>query len=469
MSGRLLVSVDPGMVRAVRMAGGRAQAFRCLSRASPSLVGEVRSGRVTRVVPALDAAFVDCGLERDAFLAGADAPGAAGPIAARVREGEALAVQATSDPRPGKGARVSARVRLAGRLAMWRPDGAGVSVSRRIAGRAARARLRAAAARRFADRPDTPPGGVDIRAAASDADIAADLDCLARAAAALERADGPPPRVLLPAPDPVERALRDLAAPGVEEIVIDDGAALAAARRWAERCAPGLAARLARHSGPAPLFEAEGAAEDVALLAEARVPLANGGALTIQRTEALCAIDVDSAGFTGRGALALNLAAAEEAARQLRLRDIGGLAAVDFVGVSGPGDAAAVEAALRAAAAADDAPVRVAPMSPFGVVELTRRRAGAAPDEVAGESCPCCGGAGRRKAAFAIACEVVRACLAEAAARPGRRLAVRAAPDVLAALDGPLRAAVAAACEAEFRPDPARARETFEVFAGAAR
>ena len=468
MSERLLVSVDPGMVRAVRMAGGKAQAFRCLSRARPSLVGEVRSGRVTRVVPALDAAFVDCGLERDAFLAGADAPGAAGPVAARVREGEALAVQATSDPRPGKGARVSARIRLAGRLAMWRPDGAGVSVSRRIAGRAAQARLRAAA-RRFADRPDTPSGGVDIRAAASDADIAADLDCLARAAAVLERADGPPPRVLLPAPDPVERALRDLAAPGVEEIVIDDSAALAAARRWAERCAPGLATRLARHSGPAPLFEAEGAAEDVALLAEARVPLANGGALTIQRTEALCAIDVDSAGFTGRGALALNLAAAEEAARQLRLRDIGGLAAVDFVGVSGPGDAAAVEAALRAAAAADDAPVRVAPMSPFGVVELTRRRAGAAPDEVAGESCPCCGGAGRRKAAFAIACEVVRACLAEAAARPGRRLAVRAAPDVLAALDGPLRAAVAAACEAEFRSDPARARETFEVFAGAAR
>ena len=470
MTARLLISVDPGLLRAVRADGGRADGYRCARRDGPSLVGNVWLGRVTRVVPALDAAFVACGLERDGFLAARDAPGSAGPLAGRCREGEALAVQAVADPAPGKGARLSAHPRLAGRYAIYRPDSPGVAVSRRVTGLAARDRLARAAARALEGRP----GGAIVRAAAlevGDSELAADLDSLAAAADSIARAAAAAsaPALLRREIGPVERLLRDFADAPLAAVAIDDGAVFRQAARYAERAAPDLAGRIERYAGRAPLFDAEGVADDVEALSETRVPLAGGGALSIERTEGMWTVDVDSADATaraaGRGALRLNLAAAEEVARQLRLRDMAGLVAVDFAGMAGAKDANAVVRALRAAAARDSAAVRVAPMSPFGVVELSRRRAAAPPAEMLAEPCPACGGSGRRKTAFAVACEVVRACLTEAAARPGRRLEVRAAPAVIEALEGPLRGAVEAACAAVWHADAGAAHDRFEVFA----
>lgn len=468
MSERLLISVDPGMIRVARTIDGRAHFYRCLRRDQPSLVGNVYLGRVVRVVPPLNAAFVDCGLARDGFLSGDDAPGEAGRIENRCHEGEALAVQVVRDPVAGKGARVSAHLGLAGRFLVYRPGGHGVMLSRRIADEDTRDRLSAAAMRMLRSQP----GGVIVRTAAATAaatDVEADLDYLIDAAAAIEdtRAGTAVPSLLRREIGPVERVLRDFADDALASIVIDDGGGGSCAVRYAERFAPGLAERLARHAGPTPLFDAEGIAEDIESLLDRRVPLANGGALTIERTEAMCTIDVDSAGFTerasGRGALPLNLAAAEEAARQLRLRNIGGLIAIDFAGMAAASDGDAVVRALRQAMRRDPAPVRIASMSPFGVVELTRRRAGASLAEVLTEACPACEGGGRRKTAFAVACEIARACLAETAARPGGRLVVRAAPAVIDELESPLGDAVDAVCDVEYRDDPTRARDTFDV------
>ncbi len=462
MTERLTISVDPGLIRAVRAVDGRADACRWQRRDRPGVVGDIYLGRVTRVLPGFDAAFVDCGLERDGFLSGASRH--------RCREGQAATVQAVSDPAPGKGARLSASLRFAGRFAVYRPDRPGVSVSRRIADGALRERLAAAAAAALRSRP----GGAVVRTAAAGAGadaLAADIARLAAAADETARAaaGAAPPRRLRPGPGAVERLLRDFAAADTEAVILDDADAARRARRYAERFAPDLAGRIVRHAGPRPLFVAEGVAEDVDGLSEPRTPLANGGALTIERTEGMWAIDVDSAGFSGlaagNGALRLNLAAAVETARQLRLRDISGLVVVDFAGMAGRRDGESVVGALRRAVARDHETVRVAPMSPFGAVELSRRRAGAGVADLLTEACASCGGGGRRKTAFAVACEIVRACLAEAAERPGRRLAVRAAPEALAALAGPLRAAVDAACAAVWRAEAGWARERFEVSA----
>ena len=456
MTERLLVSVDPGMIRAVRAVDGRADACRWERRDRPSIVGNLYRGRVTRVLPGFDAAFVDCGLERDGFLPGASRR--------RYGEGEALTVQAVSDPAPGKGARLSASLRFVGRFAVYRPDRPGVSVSRRIADETLRERLGAAAAEALR----SLPGGATVRTTAAAAGVEALADDITRLAASADeaaRSDAAPPRLLSEGPGAVERLLRDFAGAGAA-VIVDEADAFRRAQRYAEGFAPDLAGCLERHAGPTPLFEAEGVAEDIEGLRDSRAPLANGGALTVERTEGMWTIDVDSAGFAaGGGALRLNLAAAAEAARQLRLRDMSGLVVVDFAGMASRRDREAVVGAMRRAVAPDAAAVRVALMSPFGAVELSRRRAGAGIDDIVTEPCPSCGGAGRRRTAFAVACEIVRACLAEAAARPGRRLAVRAAPEALAALEGPLRAAVDAACAAAWRAEEAWPRERFEVFA----
>lgn len=470
MSERLLISVDPGTIRAVCADGGRAEDYRCVRAdrrgEAASGVGDILLARVTRAAPELNAAFVECGLERAGFLAAADAPGEGGGIAGRCREGQALAVQIRADPAPGKGPRLSARLHFAGRYAVYRPASRGVTVSRRVSGAQLRARLRATGARALGARP----GGAVVRAAAAafPEGIARDVELLAAEAAAVERAGAGavPPRLLRREPGAIERILRDFAPAGAGPIIIDDGAAFRRAAAYAERFAPDLAGRIARHRGPDPLLEAEGVAGDIEALAGEHVILPGGGALTIQRAEAMWAIDVDSAGYAGP-ALQLNLAAAEEIARQLRLRDISGLVAIDFPAMSAPNGGRAVVTALRRAAARDSSPVRVAPMSQFGVVELSRRRAAAPLDGLLTEPCSACGGGGRRKTAFAIACEIARACLARAAAQPGRAFTVRAAPDAIAALDGPLAAAVRAACAAGFREDAACPRDRFEILPGA--
>ncbi len=470
MTERLLISVDPGTRRAVRVVGARAQHYRCVRCDRPRLVGNVYLGRVTRVVPSLDAAFVDYGLARDGFLGVGDAPGRAGRIESRCHEGQALPVQVVSDPLPGKGARVSAHLRLAGRFMVYRPDAEGVAVSRRVTHTGTRTRLRETAARLVGPRP----GGIVVRTAAAAATLAGlvvDLDMLTEIADSVARAGAVsmPPKLVYPEPGPVARLLRDFAAPGTAAVVIDDGETFREAVSYVERYASDLVGRLERYTGAVPLFEAEGVAEDIDGLLERRVSLPGGGVLTIERTEGMWAIDVDTERATGRAALQLNLAAAQEAARQLRLRDITGLVVIDFAGMAGKEEARAVGRALRHAVAQDDAPVRVAPISPFGTIELTRRRTGASLAETLTEACPACEGSGRRRTAFAVACEVTRACLAEAAARPGRRLVVCAAPDVIEALDGALGDAIGAACVAEYRNDPARARDTFDVFAEARR
>ena len=393
-----------------------------VARAEPAPVGAVVLGRVTAVNRALPAAFVDIGAGLAGFL-----PLRAGD--AVPDEGALLAVQVAHEPFAGKGARLSTDIALNGRYAVWRPQGRGVRLSSRLRDEAARRRLQALGDRLLAD-----GGGLLWRTAAGaadDADLMADLAAVAgRWREALARRPAPP-AVLAGGEGPAARLLAGWADQEPAAVVIDGGEAMAEARRWAARHAAGLAGLLAPHAGARPLFA--GDVEDAfERAAEPVLALPSGGSVAIERTRALTAIDVDSGEAAARlGALEINLEAAAAIAARLRLADLGGLFVLDFVNMERAGDAHRLLAALDRASAADPAPISRSGLSPFGVIELTRRRRRSGLAEWLEADCAACAGTGRRASTLALAERLFRRARGEAAARPGRPLTLTAAPEVL--------------------------------------
>ncbi|MDP6953230.1 MAG: ribonuclease E/G, partial [Alphaproteobacteria bacterium] len=233
-----------------------------------------------------------------------------------------------------------------------------------------------------------------------------------------------------------------------------------------------LAGEAQWHAGAEPLLDAYGIEADIEALSGPEVRLPSGGRLTIEQTRALCAIDVDSGESSeGRGgdpALATNLEAAGEIARQLVLRNIGGLVAVDFIAMTDDASRQRVSEALREALAADPLPVHLETMSRFGVVELTRKRTRSSLSEVLSEPCPHCAGHGQLPSRRKVAAAILRAAHREAAARPGRPLALHAAPEVAALFEDELCDSFealkrAAAAKVTIEPSTGGERDQFEV------
>lgn len=373
-----LIAIDTigDVVRVATLRGGRLDDLVLALRDEAAAPGDIFMARVRRLPGGLDGAFVDLGAGGDGFLRGIAGLG--------LTEGQRLPVQVTRAAGGGKGPVVTAALAFAGRYVVLHPDGSGLDLSPRL-GDAARARLEAALA------SPAGGGGFTIRTAAGGVDteaVVAERDRLAAAwaaiAAALESA-APGTRVHRPPAMPWP-ALRDLAAvPGGGIVVAGDAEATAAAR-LAGRDWPDLAGALEVRAVPGDLFAETGIADELAALGEVEVALPSGGRLVIEETRALTAIDVDSgaarAGNPARLALETNLEAAAEAARQLRLRNVGGLGVVDFVHSRRRPDRARVVAALRAAVARDRAEVQVLDMSPLGLVEFTRARLGPSLAEV---------------------------------------------------------------------------------------
>ena len=347
-------------------------------------IGDVVLGRVTQVVPGINAAFVDIGAPRAAFLAARDAvprreENAGNPrIGECVHEGEAISVQIVKEPLGEKGARVSRRIFFAGRLLVLVPEGAEISVSRRIEDKDERARL-AAIVSGLAEQG----AGYIVRTGAegaSEAELRADATQLIHASreALRKRAAASAPETLHRELSPALRILRDETA-GVDHIVLDDGEAVASARAYAGRAAPHLADKIAHHAGSAPLFESFGIAGEIAALGLGRVPLASGAWITIEETEALTAIDVNSGKYRAAGgqdamALAVNREAAAAIGRQIVLRGLGGLIVIDFIDMIPAEKLGSVTQVLRGELAKDKAPVQIAMVPEFGLVALTRKR-----------------------------------------------------------------------------------------------
>lgn len=487
MPTEVLIIVGVGEIRVALVADGRLEEFtleRMIGAGCHSLVGDIVLGRVQRVMPGMQAAFVEIGQERAGFLALREAqslarnPGGDSGISDCVREGEAVLVQIIKDPIGEKGARLSASVTLAGRLLVLVPklfvaDGQpGLSLSRRIEDEATRAALLALGAQLQAAVPDA---GFIFRTAA----VGASLDELiddARALAEIwrgierQRPGARPPATLHRDLGPIERTLRDRMRGAVEQVRIDDAGAAQAARDYCRRAMPGAESRIEYCA--APLFD-DALEEEIARLSQPRVRLPSGGWITIETTEALTAIDVNSGRFTQSSgleetSLTTDLEAAREIGRQLRLRAIGGLIVIDFIHLHRADHAAQVLAALEASLAFDRAPVQISPMSEFGIVAVTRKRTREPLMRLVTAACPACDGTGRQPTPESVALEILRQVEREARANPGRELMVRAAPAVaawLAAHDCDLRNGLArcGAGRVQFAADDTKAREAFDV------
>jgi ribonuclease E len=405
-----------------------------------SLVGNVYKGRVTNVERSIGAAFVDLGLERPGFLHGDDVPGlsddtadpvASPPIQDLLEVGQEIVVQVTRDALGHKGPSVSGHVSIPGRRVVLFPGLGRKAVSRKITDEAERKRLEDI----VSAIPATRDLGVVVRTAAVGAtaeeltqelvDLVVAHDALVARTSACRA-----PALLREESDFVTRAVRELLArapegsTGAARVVVDTADGL-------QRAAAALAGAtdvgvVEQHAGPVPLFHAFGVEREVRMLDEPRVALPGGASLVIHETEALWAIDVNSSRMRDADsleatALQVDLAAAVEAARQIRLRDLGGLVVVDFIDCMNPVNRTKVEELLRAELAKDPARMRVAPLSEFMVAEITRRRMRSGPAHAGSVACSSCRGRGRTRSprsAGLAALREVRAALA-AGARHG--------------------------------------------------
>lgn len=453
MAQDILINVGVGEVRVAVVENGRLQALsttRLLGaeEAGGGLIGDIVLGRVVRVLPAVQAAFVDIGHERSGFLAAREArnlssdPSAEPEIGAAVREGDAVLVQIIKDPIGEKGARLTAGISVPGRLCVYTPMQSGVAISRRITDEAERNRLHALAEPLFVS--GEFKGGCILRTAATGADAEELRDDLLRLQEEWGEISALAKRAKVPSTlrrdlGPVERALRDFVHDDTDRIILDNAGAAERARAYCREAIPSMAERIALFTGPGTLFA--DFESDIDGLGHPRVPLPCGGWITIEGTEALTAVDVNSGSFTHSNAvedtgLTVNLEAAEEIGRQIRLRGIGGLIVIDFIHLTVTDHTERVLSVLSQSLALDGVPVTIGPLTQLGLVEITRRRLREPLAELWGDECPTCAGSGLVRRADVVALEALRRVEETARAAPGKAITVRASPPVIAWLDG---------------------------------
>jgi len=457
MRKEVLASVDPFEVRvAILEDGVLAQVM--VERGEP-LAGNVYKGRVASVLPGMEAAFVDVGLERNAFLPLADIrseriggeeledPIGQGRIAERLRVGQEILVQVTKEPRGSKGARVTTYVALPGHYIVLMPTVSGLGVSRRIEREGERRRLRSIAERlRPTQAGDGDRMGLIVRTAAEgmgERDLDDDVRFLLRvwdgvmARARTARA----PALLYQDLGLVGRVVRDLFTEEVDRFVVDSPQELERIRSLLAPFPAGLVERVQLYTDARPLFEAHGVEREIERALHRKVWLRSGGYLVVDRTEAATVIDVNTGKYVGKTdqpstILRTNLEAVEEAARQIRLRDIGGIILIDFIDMESEKHRRRVVAALGEAVKRDRTKIHIIDLTGLGLVELTRKRVYQSLDEIMRVPCPYCEGRGRVLSPHSVAVRVRREVLRAARTSRSRVVLVQVHPEVAAVLAG---------------------------------
>jgi ribonuclease G len=481
MTRELLVDSSPEEHRVVVLEDGRPAEI-LIERSGERLLGNVYLGKVDKVVPGMQAAFVDVGLERHAFLHASDLaiPGpkrGAGDRAIEdlVQSGQVLPVQVTREPLGGKGARITAQLTLAGRFLVLVPQDPHVGISRRLQDGEVRDRLRALVEELRGD----SGWGCIVRtaAAAQGLDVLrAELEELMGEWALLEaaiEAEGAPALLRSERPLPL-RVVRDLLSSDVKRIVVGDADLHDLMRAELELRAPAMAEVLELHGGGPDVLADLGLEKEIEKALRPKVWLRSGGYLVINQLEALVAIDVNTGKFTGgkrleETALKVNIEAAREVARQLRLRDLGGIVVVDFIDMEEPENRRKVFDVFEQALAGDRAKTTVLGMSDFCLVQVTRQRQRKSLERELSEPCPYCSGTGRIRAVETTVAQILRR--VRALGRDGVRGPVRATvhPDVAAALRERLEALEQEGGylhpRLEVCEDPTKHRETLELSA----
>jgi ribonuclease G len=406
-------------------------------RGSRSIVGNVYKGVVDNVLPGMEAAFVDIGLERNGFLhvdeivlpGGEKAPrrghGKGRSIAELIKPKQEVLVQVVKDPLKTKGARLSMQLSIAGRYLVYMPQGAGVGASRRLPDKE-RDRQR-----KLLQKLHTGDGGVIVRTAAQGAekaDFERDLAYLHKLHQVVERRseEVKAPNLVFQEADLSIRVLRDVLSKELDAAIIDDVKQRDRVISFFQRTAPELVDKVELYESPEPLFEREGANEAIRSTLSRRVDLPSGGYLIIDYAEALTVIDINTGSFTGRGKGRLedtitkvNIEAASEVVRQLRLRDIGGIIVIDFIDMAKARNRDQVLKTLRGALDEDKTKTYVVEVSPLGLVEMTRQNVTDGVREILTKRCPMCDGEGVIESEETVSIEVLRK-LRELAAEEGR-------------------------------------------------
>jgi len=443
MSEEILINVTPQETRVAVMEQGAAQEIHIERTSSHGLVGNVYLGRVCRVLPGMQSAFVEIGLERAAFLHVADIwqdqPVAENrPIEKILFEGQTLLVQVIKDPIGSKGARLSTQISFAGRFLVYLPQETHIGISQRIEDETEREMLREKLQHLL---PPEASGGFIIRTmaeAANDKELSADIEYLRKLWNDIrEKAKTAKPTALLYQDLNLSlRVLRDFVNDETDRILVDSRETYQKMLEFAETYTSNVAGKLAHYAGERPLFDLRGVEEEIERALSRRVDLKSGGYLIIDQTEALTTIDVNTGGFVGGRnfddtIFKTNLEAAQVIARQLRLRNLGGIIIIDFIDMDNEEHKELVLAELRKALSRDRTRMSVNGFSALGLVEMTRKRTRESLAHVLCEPCCTCQGRGNLKTPQTVCYEVLREILRESRQFNPREFRILASQQVI--------------------------------------
>ena len=448
----ILVNVTPRETRAALVENGSTLELYIERAGRRGLVGNLYRGRVSRVLPGMQAAFVEIGLVRTAFLHAGDiarpaqseaeplAPGAE-DIGSLVQPGQDILTQVLKDPLGTKGARLTTAVSLPSRFLVYMPFGRGVGVSARIEDQATREQLRATVQELAGSGVQSAGGGYIVRTAAERAPpeaLRADMLYLARLWDHVRQEQlRVPPGSLVHAELPLPaRVLRDEFAPDVRRVLVDEAGEYARLQAFAAAFMPEAVARIEHYTGARPLFELHGVEAEIVRALDRQVPLQSGGHIVIDQTESMTTIDVNTGGFVGSRnpedtVFRTNLEAAVAIARQLRLRNLGGIIVIDFIDMQDAAHREQLLAAFQAALAGDRAQTQVALGAPLGLVAMTRKRTRESLEHLLCEPCPACQGRGFVRSVETVCHEIYREALRQGAQFQVRELVIVAHPEVV--------------------------------------
>ncbi|TAK88331.1 MAG: ribonuclease G [Betaproteobacteria bacterium] len=441
MSEEILINVTPQETRVAVTGSGVVQELLIERAASRGLVGNIYMGRVARVLPGMQSAFIEIGLERAAFLHVADIweyREASKPIEKILAEGQPVLVQVLKDPIGTKGARLSTQISIAGRLLVYLPHDPHIGISQKIEDENGRQLLRERLKELL---PPEEQGGFIVRTlaeTASEAELRADLDYLRHLWQVIkERSLGAaPPQLLYQDLSLAQRVLRDMVNVDTARVLVDSRENFQKLHAFAENYMPQVRGKLAHYTGERPLFDLYNVETEIEKALSRRVDLKSGGYLIIDQTEAMTTIDVNTGGFVGSRnfddtIFKTNLEAAQAIARQLRLRNLGGIIIVDFIDMASQEHRGAVLEEFKRALARDRTRMTVNGFTALGLVEMTRKRTRESLAHVLCEPCPTCAGRGEVKTAHTVCYEILREILREARAFNAREYRVLASQAVI--------------------------------------
>ena len=493
MSEEILINVTPRETRVAVVENGMLQEVHVERAQKRGYVGNVYKGRVQRVMPGMQAVFVEIGLDRAAFLHASDivrpqptgvegeangnGNGNGGPtpsISELVHEGQEIVVQVVKDPIGTKGARLSTHLSIPSRYLVLLPQARTLGVSVRIEDEAERQRLKDVLTPLLGEKPL----GYIVRTNAegqSEESLAFDVTYLGKVWRVVQEnivkakvGERVYEELSLPL-----RALRDSLNDGIEKVRVDSRETFEKVARFVHKFMPVLDDRIEHYAGERPIFDLYGVEDEIQRALRKDVPLKSGGYLIVDQTEAMTTIDVNTGGFLGTRNLEetvfrTNLEAAQAAARQLRLRNLGGIIIIDFIDMVDEEHQRQVLRQLEKSLARDHAKATVYEMSPLGLVEMTRKRTTESLERQLCEACPACGGRGTIKTAETVTYEIFREITRAVRQFEAQKLLVLAAPKVVNRILEEESAAVAELEEfigktIRFQPEEHYSQEQYDV------